>query len=730
MDGVTPPQTRAGARRAPAAAAILPSWRKYLPLGLTLAGGITVSVAAFLLLLGASRARLMADFTSLALDRANAISAGLAEDRVEIGLLGSFFAASNELQEDKLEAFAGEFRRLVQSLPWQEEDNVLIGLVLRVAQSERGAFETRARAALDPSFAIRDFSGENATVVAGRRSEYYAVAVSEPRERSGQILGLDLLTVPEIRSTLQRAAITGHMISTGLVGLPDDSEPIIWLVRPLHGSGRAAGTLMGFAAYAFRVDTLVESALKDMSPAGIDLEIRDASAPADKSLLYYHHSRASSTWETPGRHPALSWSGPIDFGEREWTVRAYATDSFTRGRRTAEPWILLAGGFLLTAFAGLSVFERMRRTAGIERLVAERTRALRVQVSRHRRLERALQASRKSIASRAEQLDQRNREVVLLNETGDLLQSCVSSEEAFPVISLYAPRLLPGTSGALYMYDAEKRFLSVASQWGSAQPKLSVLATDDCWALRRGRVNTVTGSSSDLSCAHAPADRGAGCICIPLTSMGETIGLFHAFNLGAQARSLAVSAAEHIALALSNLRLRSDLRSLSIHDPLTELFNRRCMEEALLMELKRSERGGQPVGIVMLDIDHFKAFNDAHGHAAGDELLRAIGAFLRARLRGGDLACRYGGEEFLLILPDASREATRQRAEELRLAVKDLDVRLADRRLGPVSLSFGVAVFPEHGGTRDEILRAADAALYRAKDGGRDQVSVASTATP
>jgi diguanylate cyclase (GGDEF)-like protein len=127
----------------------------------------------------------------------------------------------------------------------------------------------------------------------------------------------------------------------------------------------------------------------------------------------------------------------------------------------------------------------------------------------------------------------------------------------------------------------------------------------------------------------------------------------------------------------------------------------------------------------MLDIDHFKAFNDGFGHAAGDDLLRALGSLVHARLRAGDIACRFGGEEFVLILPEASLEATREKAEELRAHVKAMEVRSLDKRLGPVSISLGIAIVPDHGRVREEVLRVADAALYRAKGEGRDRVVVA-----
>lgn len=167
---------------------------------------------------------------------------------------------------------------------------------------------------------------------------------------------------------------------------------------------------------------------------------------------------------------------------------------------------------------------------------------------------------------------------------------------------------------------------------------------------------------------------------------------------------------------------REALRTQAVRDPLTGLFNRRYMSEALERELRRAEHGGQPLSMVMLDVDHFKTFNDTSGHQAGDDLLTQIGSLLQGRTRREDIACRYGGEEFLLILPGAPLEAARRRADELRDGVREMVVEHRGRPLGPISVSAGVACFPEHGTTADDLLRAADTALYRAKELGRDRV--------
>jgi diguanylate cyclase (GGDEF)-like protein len=218
-----------------------------------------------------------------------------------------------------------------------------------------------------------------------------------------------------------------------------------------------------------------------------------------------------------------------------------------------------------------------------------------------------------------------------------------------------------------------------------------------------------------------------------MMAQGEALGVLHLAANEAQAhlteaqQRLAQAVAEQLSLALANLKLRETLRLQSIRDVLTGLFNRRYLEETLEREILRAARNKGPLGVIICDIDHFKRFNDTFGHEAGDVLLHELGNYLLTRTRGADIACRYGGEEFTLVLTEASLEATRRRAEELRVGISNLRVQYRGQPLGPITFSLGVAVFPDHGLNRDALLRTADAALYRAKAEGRDRVAVGTT---
>ncbi len=287
------------------------------------------------------------------------------------------------------------------------------------------------------------------------------------------------------------------------------------------------------------------------------------------------------------------------------------------------------------------------------------------------------------------------------------------------------------------MISASRNLADAVATWGELPAGGRVFAPDECLALRRGRIYAVDDMESGLSCHHLSDPRPTSYLCVPMVAQGETLGSLHlriedkaadgsrALDSPASTRQqLAVTVAEHIALALANLKLQKTLRDQAMHDLLTGLFNRRYMEEMLERELLRATRHEYPVGIILLDIDNYKQFNDLFGHDAGDALLSALGSYLRIHIRGEDIVCRYGGDEVALILPDSSLEDTGERAEELRQGIKALRVEHRRRPLGPATVSMGVAAFPKHGASRDRLLKAADEALYRAKAEGRDRVVV------
>ncbi len=353
-----------------------------------------------------------------------------------------------------------------------------------------------------------------------------------------------------------------------------------------------------------------------------------------------------------------------------------------------------------------------------------------------RRAEEALQKANKDLSSYVNELEQRNREIELLSEMDSLLQASATFEEAHTVIAKFVQDIFSKESGAVYLLNEPKNTLEAIVSWGDIKPGEQVMGTDECWALRLGRIHQVDATRPEVICHHIKHVLDAAYLCVPMMAQNETIGLLHLlfdsnwFSYSEEVRKhiienkrrLALTVAESIALLLANFRLREILYSQSIHDSLTGLFNRRHMEQLLERELHRVSRKGYPLGIIMLDIDHFKRFNDTFGHEAGDMLLRELSACLQRGIREEDFACRYGGEEFVIILPETSLENTRQRAEQLRKEAGHTTIIYRGKSLDAITVSMGVAAFPEHGTTADELLRAADTALYRAKEEGRDRV--------
>jgi diguanylate cyclase (GGDEF)-like protein len=705
----------------------------YLSLILTAAFGVAISLSIFFIFRNGEKVRLRSDFQGMAADRAQAIRAGLGEEALELRLLGSYVAAATELAEGRTGSFALEFGRFARPIPGLEPDSQVLFFIPRVPLAARAEFERLWSRETGSSLSIRKQSAGGELARAGPRAEYFPLSVIVPQDLSDSMLGFDLAKIPVLQKAIAQALTTGKEAISTRTGLPltPAETQYIWhflavsRTVAIPGTPAPRGEVVGLVGSAFRIDQLVELSLRNLSPAGIDLEISDPAAPADSRIVYYHKSRIPGYEANGVDVAAVPWSTEFDAGGRRWTLRAFPTREFLSRHGSSLSWILMGAGLLLTLFACFLFAGRLRRAVRIEGLVVARTAELEQEMAKQERLAGELAESRSSLTGQVERLNQRTRDIQLLNELGDTLQSCVSTDEAFPVISAYLPRLLPVSSGALYMHDPSSEMYTGMAEWGDAPPAEQAFLSQDCWALRLDRVHVVTRSVVMVPCRHAPDAGEGGSLCIPLTASGKTIGLFHVTRFPEESHAFALSVADRIGLSLSNLMLRSDLRQLSIHDPLTGLFNRRYMEETLDVETRRAARKEQSIGVIMLDIDHFKSFNDRFGHAAGDELLRSLAALTQAHLRGGDIACRYGGEEFLLILPEATREGAVRRAEDLRQRVKSLEVKHLETALGPVTISLGVAVFPDHGRTRELLQAAADAALYAAKTAGRDRVVAA-----
>jgi len=338
------------------------------------------------------------------------------------------------------------------------------------------------------------------------------------------------------------------------------------------------------------------------------------------------------------------------------------------------------------------------------------------------------------------ELTQHNQEMQFINELNSYLQVCVSLEETHTIIEHYAKKIFADYTGVLYLFDESHSMVENVARWGKeeclSQP---VLSPHDCWALRQGKVHVVGGVNEGIVCDHVEGTCVQGYVCAPVIAQGEMIGVLSvtlgAGNMADEAGKLQTSiesrtrliamAADNLAMALVSLKLREELRSRSVRDPLTKLFNRRYLEETLVRELANGKRTSQKLGLVMIDIDHFKKYNDTHGHDAGDYVLAEIANLIRSKLRSGDIACRYGGEELVLVMPGASKQIAAARAELVRELVEKHQFLYKGQDLSGVTVSLGVANYPEDGDNASTLMKGADTALYRAKDEGRNRVVLA-----
>ncbi len=349
-------------------------------------------------------------------------------------------------------------------------------------------------------------------------------------------------------------------------------------------------------------------------------------------------------------------------------------------------------------------------------------------ITQRKQSELDLKQANSQLAERVEELENRTQEMVRLGEMTDFLQACLTVAEAEKTLADLLKLLLPKCSGAVFILKPSRDFLEQVAVWGDCVNIPLHFDPHECWALRRGSLHISQPTSPSLYCQHIHlAATRQTTLCIPMMAQGETLGLLYlelppTEQFTPVQHRLAETASKQVAIALANLKLRETLQYHSLRDTLTGLFNRRYLEASIERELHRVTRENKSLGLIVMDIDHFKHFNDSFGHEAGDAVLRMVGKFLLQGVRQSDIACRYGGEEFAIILPNASLAETLERAEQIRQGINVQTVNFAGQKLDSITVSSGVASFPDCGMTFEHLFRAADGALYEAKRLGRDRV--------
>lgn len=327
-------------------------------------------------------------------------------------------------------------------------------------------------------------------------------------------------------------------------------------------------------------------------------------------------------------------------------------------------------------------------------------------------------------------LTRERNEIAQLNEASSFLQSCNTVAEISSALPPFMRTMLPDHIGAVYLTAASRNRLDLLSRWGeeSAFPHF---APQQCWGLRRGQVHLHEADAAAPLCDHLGGlGSGAMSLCVPLVAHGETIGLLTIWSLTgdaahARTRRLADMVASQLGLTLANIRLRESLKEQTIRDAMTNAFNRRYLGVVSQKEIAKAKRFSRPMVVAMIDIDHFKRFNDTHGHPAGDAALVRVSQYLQENIRESDWLFRYGGEEFLMILTDTGAQEARVRLDTLRAGIAQMTIRHEGITLPQVTISCGLAAFPTDAEDFDGIVSVADEALYRAKQGGRNCVRLA-----
>ena len=368
--------------------------------------------------------------------------------------------------------------------------------------------------------------------------------------------------------------------------------------------------------------------------------------------------------------------------------------------------------------------------------IREANRNLTREMSARRKADAAMKRNNQTLVATVRQLESFHRDGESLSRMAELLQSCSQRDEAYAIVRETAAQLFPDSAGSLFIYRESRDVLEHVTTWGGGPGPGATLAPDECWALRLGSPHFVPRKGT-IRCRH-PHDGTGSYVCMPVQGQGQILGLLHiALEVGARSMRPARDAeqrlramTDRVGPALANLKLRDALRELALHDGLTGLYNRRYMDDALKRELLRAERSGKPVSVLMIDIDHFKIFNDKHGHDAGDFVLNAVARAIMKGIRPSDIACRYGGEELAVVLSECDLESARVRAEQLCRAVRETNLVHLGQTLPAPTASFGVAAYPGNGTKPADLLKAADQALYRAKQEGRDRVCTAPEGPP
>jgi len=376
---------------------------------------------------------------------------------------------------------------------------------------------------------------------------------------------------------------------------------------------------------------------------------------------------------------------------------------------------------LLQGFLGFSKLRTEKQWAEEDVNLVSMISSVFINLLTRRESEHNLIQTQVDLAEHILEIERRNEEISLLAAMSSALQQCAAVEDTYPVIASYAAQIFPDSSGALMMIQSETNELVTCQTWGKTELRSLKFKSPGCWALQSGRMYLTNDTRTGPVCQHITPPIPSSYMCMPILARNTQLGVIHLrTDDGAPAWStpqtqIASAFAEQIGLACYNLQLLARMQEQAVRDSLTGLFNRYYLETSLETEIARSNRSREPLSVIMFDIDHFKSFNDRFGHPTGDRILSELGALIKRSIRAGDIACRYGGEEFFIIMPKSTSRDACHRAEQLRLILRSLSVNDDTDHPCSITVSIGVAEYPTNGHDMQDLLKEVDTALYRAK---------------
>ncbi|MEA2675110.1 MAG: hypothetical protein QOI92_2302 [Chloroflexota bacterium] len=524
------------------------------------------------------------------------------------------------------------------------------------------------------------------------------------------------------------------------------------------------------AALATTRDTSQVTAFENAQDATIDTMARledlgDAQVSALIGPIRSAHDAWADGWVTTVVErietglpvdPTMIIQGDQRFGALEAPIAALETFTTDRqdaaldsGLRAGVQGVIMIVGLLISVLIGFAfVIRSVIRFVSVplEHLIGEVEQAqvtgqATFDVSRADeigQLARAFQALHQDLDARYERARQDGERASLFNSLSDRLSASADEGELAATGAIVLHLLVPTASGSICLMNPSANRMTVASSWGDDALEIGAVlggAPAGCPAVRRSATHIVRGDGDPLAvrCALLPDD-GSHQVCIPMLALGRIIGVLHLSSpattrFDPEGVTLATRVAEQLGLALANARLTETLERLAMTDPLTGLENARSFDADFELALRAAETSGRQLGVIFLDLDHFKQFNDSYGHPAGDMALRSLGRIVTATIRDGDKVARYGGEEFVVAVLDADLQQVASVAEKIRLAVEQMVVALGPGRFARVTASLGVASSATHGFDASTLLRTADAALYAAKAAGRNRVEIAGSST-